>query len=44
VKTGANRFHAGILFGLFDFEDGADIFHRNVGWFSSDYTTSYPRK
>jgi hypothetical protein len=38
-------FHAGFLLGLlFDREDGCDIFLRNVGWLSTDYTTSYPRR
>jgi hypothetical protein len=27
-----------------DPEDGADIFLRNVGWISTDYTTSHPRR
>jgi hypothetical protein len=28
----ATCFHAGILLGLFDPEDGGDMFLRNVGW------------
>jgi hypothetical protein len=38
-------FHAGFLLGLFfDSEDGGDIFLRNVGWLSADYTALYPRR
>jgi hypothetical protein len=34
---------AGILHGLFfDPEDGRDMFLRNVGLFSTDYTVLYP--
>jgi hypothetical protein len=29
---------------LFDPEDGGDTFPRNVCWFSTDYTASYPRR
>jgi hypothetical protein len=29
---------------FFDPEDGGDMFLRNVGWHSTDYTTSYPRR
>jgi hypothetical protein len=29
---------------FFDPEDGGDIFLRNVGWHSTDYTTLYPRR
>jgi hypothetical protein len=35
-------FHAGILLGLFNPEDGGDIFLRNVGLLSTDYTAVYP--
>jgi hypothetical protein len=39
------RFHADVLLGLFfDPEDGGDIFFRNVGWLSMDYTALYPRR
>jgi hypothetical protein len=27
-----------------DSEDGGDMFLRNVGWLSPDYTTLYPRR
>jgi hypothetical protein len=37
------RFHAGILPGLFDPEDGGDMFLRNFNWLSTDYTALYPR-
>jgi hypothetical protein len=41
----ATCFHAGFFFGLFfDLEDEADMFLRNVGWLSADYTTLYPRR
>jgi hypothetical protein len=37
--------HAGFLLGLFfDREDEGDMFHRNVGWLSTDYTALYPRR
>jgi hypothetical protein len=29
---------------LLDLEDGGDMFLRNVGWHSNDYTALYPRK
>jgi hypothetical protein len=29
---------------FFDPEDGGDMFLRNVGWNSTDYTASYPRR
>jgi hypothetical protein len=33
------------LLGLFfDPENGWDMFLRNVGWLSTDYTASYPRR
>jgi hypothetical protein len=34
---------AGILLGLFDSEDGGDVFLRNVGSLSTDFTALYPR-
>jgi hypothetical protein len=35
--------HAGFMLGvLFDPEDGGDIFLRNVGRLSTDYTALYP--
>jgi hypothetical protein len=37
-------FHAGILLDLFDPEDRDDMFLRNVGWLSTDYTSLYPRR
>jgi hypothetical protein len=40
----ATCFHAGILLGLFDPEDGGDMFLRNVGLFSTDYTALYLRE
>jgi hypothetical protein len=40
----ATYFQADILFGLFDLEDGGDIFLRNVGWLSTDYTASFTRR
>jgi hypothetical protein len=37
--------YADLLLGSFFYlEDGGDMFLRNVGWYSTDYTTSYPRK
>jgi hypothetical protein len=37
-------FHAGFLLDLcFDPEDGGDMFLRNVGWFSTDYTALHAR-
>jgi hypothetical protein len=37
--------HAGFLFRLFfDPEDGDDVFLRNIGWHSTVYTASYPRR
>jgi hypothetical protein len=40
----ATCFHAGFLLNLFfDPEDGGDMFLRNVGWHSTDYTALYPR-
>jgi hypothetical protein len=35
--------HASFLLGLFDPEDGGDIFLRNICLLSTDYTTLYPR-
>jgi hypothetical protein len=40
----ATCFHAGILLGLFDPEDGGDMFLRNFRWLSTDYTALFPRK
>jgi hypothetical protein len=38
-------FHVGFLHGLFfDPKDGGDIFLRNVGWLSTDYTALYARR
>jgi hypothetical protein len=40
----ATCFHAGFFLGLFfDPEDGGDMFLRNVGLLSTDYTALYPR-
>jgi hypothetical protein len=36
---------ASLLLGLFfDSEDGGDMFLRNVGWHSTDYTALYPKR
>jgi hypothetical protein len=44
-KVLSTCFHSGFLLGLFfDPEDGGDMFHRNVGWLSKDYTALYPRR
>jgi hypothetical protein len=41
----ATYFHAGFLLGLFfDPEHGGDMFLRNVGCLSMDYTKLYPRR
>jgi hypothetical protein len=41
----ATCFHAGFLLSLyFDPEDGRNMFLRNLGWFSTDYTALYPRR
>jgi hypothetical protein len=38
-------FHAGFLLGLFfDPEEGGDMFLRNVGGFSTEYTALYHRR
>jgi hypothetical protein len=38
-------FHVGSLLVLFfDPEDWGDMFRRNVGWLSKDYTAIYPRR
>jgi hypothetical protein len=38
------KLHARFLLGLFfDTENGGDMFFRNVGWLSTDYTALYPR-
>jgi hypothetical protein len=29
---------------IFDYKDGDDIFLRNIGWLSTDYTALYPRR
>jgi hypothetical protein len=39
----ATSFQADILLGLLDPKDGVDIFFRNVGLLSTDYTALYPR-
>jgi hypothetical protein len=37
--------HAGFLLGLFfDPENGGDMYLRNVGWLSADYTALFPRR
>jgi hypothetical protein len=36
--------HAGILLGLFYFEEGGNMFLRNVGWLSTDQNALYPRR
>jgi hypothetical protein len=37
--------HAGFWLGLsFDPEVGGDMFLRNFGWHSTDYTVLYPRR
>jgi hypothetical protein len=41
----ATCFEAAISLGLFFYpEDGGDMFLRNVGWLSTDYTALYPRR
>jgi hypothetical protein len=40
----ATCFHAGILRGLIGPEDGSDMFIRNVGCLSTDYTALYPTR
>jgi hypothetical protein len=38
----ATRFQSGFFLGLFlDPENGGDMFLRNVGWLSADYTALY---
>jgi hypothetical protein len=44
ISWPATCFHAGILLGLFDPEDGRDVFLRNVGRLSTNYTALYPRR
>jgi hypothetical protein len=39
----AGDFRVVILLDLFDPEDEGDIFLRNVGWLSTDYTALYPK-
>jgi hypothetical protein len=40
-----NLLHADFSLGLFfDPEDEGDIFLRNVGWLSTNYTELYPRR
>jgi hypothetical protein len=36
-------FHDRILLGLFDPEDGGDMFLRNDGWLSTGHIALYPR-
>jgi hypothetical protein len=36
-------FHPGILLGLFDLENGDNMFLRNVGWLPTDYAALYHR-
>jgi hypothetical protein len=36
-------FEAGILLGLFDPEDGSDMFLRNISRISTHYSALYPR-
>jgi hypothetical protein len=36
--------HAGLLLGLFNPENGGNLFLRNVGSLSMDFSTFYPRK
>jgi hypothetical protein len=44
MKQAANLLYAGFLLdSLFDPEDRGDMFLRNVGSFSTGYTTLYPR-
>jgi hypothetical protein len=44
-RQGRRIIQAGFLLGfVFDHEDGSDIFLRNVGWLSTDYTALYPRR
>jgi hypothetical protein len=38
------QFHVGILLGFLDPEDGGDMFFRNVGSFSTDYTALYTNR
>jgi hypothetical protein len=40
----ATCFHVGILLGLFDSEDGGDMFLRKVRGISADYTALNPRR
>jgi hypothetical protein len=41
----ATCFDSGFLLCLFFYpEDGGDMFLRNVGWLSTDYTALYPRR
>jgi hypothetical protein len=40
----ATCIHAGFLLGLFLDPKNGDIFLRNVGWLSTDYTVLYPRR
>jgi hypothetical protein len=45
LQTETNKMlRADLLLGIFfDREDGADMFLRNAGWLSTDYTALYPR-
>jgi hypothetical protein len=45
VQNASYLFQACFLLGLFfGPEDWSDMFHRNVGWLSTDYMKSYPRR
>jgi hypothetical protein len=44
-RFGSHLLSRWFLAGLFfDREDGGDMFFRNVGWLSTDYTALYPRR
>jgi hypothetical protein len=43
-KLTATLLHAGFLLLLFfDYEDGGEMFLRNIGWLSVNYAAFYPR-